>query len=46
MIRQVHPILSDPIEAAIPQLKCEPAMYNGSPVKMWINIPFHFCTLN
>ena len=44
-----HTIVESPHEAGtnavskhIPELKFTPAMKNGKPVKVWVNVPFNF----
>lgn len=38
-----HPILTKEIEKYLPELRFEPAIQNGKPVKFWVNMPFIIC---
>lgn len=42
MIKKVHPILAEAVEAYLPALQFTPAIQNNRPIKFWVNIPFRF----
>lgn len=43
IIRPVHPILDEAIEAELPSLRFTPAIdADGQAIKFWVNIPFNF----
>ncbi|MDX2249074.1 MAG: TonB family protein [Bacteroidia bacterium] len=42
VINQVHPLLTEAIEAHIAKLKFTPAIQAGKPIPFWVNVPFSF----
>lgn len=46
IITHAHPLLSDPVDLEVKNLRFTPAMKAGQPVKVWINIPFKFKLVN
>ena len=42
IINSVHPVLDEPVELSLPQLRFTPAVKDGNPIKFWVNIPFNF----
>lgn len=41
-----HPWLTEPVELCISMLRFSPALQNGNPVPMWVNVPFNFTLSN
>jgi protein TonB len=46
VIKSVHPILDQAVEAQLHKLRFEPALQGGKPIPYWVNIPFKFCSIN
>ncbi len=46
VITQISPLLTEPVEREIANIKFTPAIVEGVPVKFWVNIPFRFRLLN
>jgi len=46
VVKKVHPILSDAVEAQLYRLKFTPAIQGNKPIKFWVNIPFRFTVMN
>ena len=42
MIRKVHPLLDDAVEAQLDKLKFTPGTQGGKPVSVWVTLPFTF----
>ncbi|MBI0398310.1 TonB family protein [Cyclobacterium marinum] len=46
IITHAHPLLSDPVDLEVKNLRFTPAMKAGETVKVWINLPFKFKLVN
>lgn len=46
VVKSVHPILDEAVQAHLSKLKFTPAIQGGRPIKFWVNIPFNFKLLN
>ncbi|GAB4427364.1 MAG: hypothetical protein OHK0039_45640 [Bacteroidia bacterium] len=42
IVRMGHPLLSDAVEAHLPDLVFSPAIKDGRPIMYWLNMPFPF----
>jgi len=46
LVKDIHPLLSEAVEARLPDLRFTPAMLEGKPLMYWVNLPFPFKLVN